>query len=92
MQYTDMWQSVKVVAIKSEKMNWKVSGYIVGNLLKHKEVSNFEELYQNKFSSYWYLVNKYGEEEIRNLVYGVIDVGEDNWNNTDMLQLNSVNL
>jgi len=35
-------------------MDWKVTGYIIGNLLKHKEVGTFNELKQNKFSSFWF--------------------------------------
>ena len=75
--YKEMWQTRKVIWIASEKMNWKVSGYIIGNLLKHKEVSTFEELKQNRFSSYWYMAKKYGDEEMRHLVYSVIDISED---------------
>jgi len=82
--YKEMWQTRKVIRIISEQMNYKVSGYIIGNLLKHKEVSTFEELKQNEFSSYWYMAEKYGDEEIRELVYSVIDVDEDKWGGVDL--------
>ena len=58
-------------------MDWKITGYIIGNLLKHKEINNFEDLKNNPFSSYRYTAEKYGDETARQLVYGVIDVAED---------------
>lgn len=85
--YREMWQSRKVFWIKNEKMNWLVTGYIIGNLLKHKEVSTFNELKENKFSSFWYMVSKYGEEEARELVGRVIEVEEDAWGEVDMEKL-----
>ncbi len=63
--YKEMWQTRKIIVVTSEEMNWKVSGYIIGNLLKHKEVSTFNELKENIFSSYWYMAGNYGDEEMR---------------------------
>jgi len=74
--YKEFWQSTKVLYLKDEETSWKVTGYIIGNLLKHKEVSTFNELKQNPFSSYRYTAEKYGDEVARNLVYNVIDVDE----------------
>ncbi len=85
--YKEMWQTRKVIQINSEKMNWKISGYIIGNLLKHKEVSTFDELIENQFSSYWYMVKKYGDDEMRQLVYSVIDIDEDTWGIVNIEQL-----
>lgn len=76
MNYKEMWQSSNVIRIISEEMDWKVTGYIIGNLLKHKEVNTFEELKNNIFSSYMSVVKKYDEEFARGLVYSVIDVNE----------------
>jgi len=84
--YKEMWQSRKILRITSEKANIKISGYIVGNLLKHKEVSTFEELKNNKFSSYWHTVEKYGDEEAQNLVYSVINLDEDEWGEINLKQ------
>lgn len=77
MKYKEMWQSSKVLQIVSEEMDWKVTGYIAGNLLKHKEVSTFEELKQNPFSCYQKLIKKYDDELINNLIYSVININED---------------
>lgn len=76
MKYKEMWQSSKTFQITSEEMDWKVTGYIAGNLLKHKEVSTLNELKQSPFSCYQDLVNKYSESLINNLIYSVIDVKE----------------
>jgi len=75
--YKEFWQSTKVLYLKDEEASWKVTGYIIGNLLKHREVSTFNELKQNPFSSYRYISEKYGDEAARNLVYSVINVDED---------------
>lgn len=75
--YKEFWQSSRAYYVKNEDMSWKVVGYIIGNLLKHREVSTFEELKNNQFSSYKYFVEKFGEEMARNLVYKVINVDED---------------
>ena len=87
MPYKEMWQTRKIVRIISEKMNWGISGYIIGNLLKHKEVSTFKELRQNEFSSYWYMAEKYGDDVMRELVCGVINVDEDAWGGVDIEKL-----
>ena len=53
-----------------------MTGYIAGNLLKHKEVSTFRELKQNPFSSYKYIAEKFGDEMAEDLVRSVINIGE----------------
>jgi len=76
MKHREMWQSSNVLQITSEEMDWKITGYIAGNLLKHKEVSTFEELKNNPFSCYQKLANQYGEKVINDLIYCVINVEE----------------
>src|SRR3989338_3865588 len=76
-KYKEMWQSFKVIRVIGEEMDSRVTGYIIGNLLKHKEASTFNELKENHFSSFWYTAGKHGEEYARDLVYKVIDVPED---------------
>jgi hypothetical protein len=76
MKYQELWQDHKIVKITSDTMDWKITGYIIGNLLKHKEVNNFEELKENPFSSYQEVSNKFGDEFTRNMIYRVIDVEE----------------
>lgn len=78
MEYKNLWQSAHIIVITSEGMNWKIDGYIGGNLLKHKEVNTFQELENNHFSSYKYLVKKYGSELAQELVRSVINIEEDN--------------
>jgi len=90
--YNEMWQSRKIIRITSEEMNYKISGYIIGNLLKHKEVSTFEELKENEFSSYWYAADKYGNDIAQELVRGVIDVDEDVHGGVDFNQLKEINI
>lgn len=82
--YREIWQSRKILSITSDEMDKKVSGYIAGNLLKHKEVSTFSELRENCFSSFGYMAEKYGDDFMRELVYSVIAVDEDAWGEADM--------
>ncbi|MDD4333398.1 MAG: hypothetical protein PHT51_04785 [Patescibacteria group bacterium] len=77
-KYKEMWQTRRILMVRSVEADRKVTGYIIGNLLKHKEVSTFEELKNNPFSSYGYMADKYGEDEMRRLVYSVIE-GDESW-------------
>ena len=88
--YKDFWQSSRVYYIKDENMSWKVTGYIAGNLLKHKEVSTFEELENNPFSSYGQLIEKYDKEMVKNLIYQVIQIDESAENEIDFGELKDV--
>lgn len=87
-KYNEMWQTRKILYISSEKMNWKVLGYIIGNLLKHKEVSTYEELKQNEFSSCWHMANKYGDDITRDLIFSAIHAEEDSWNRVNISEFN----
>ncbi|HUT22283.1 MAG TPA: transposase [Candidatus Bipolaricaulota bacterium] len=89
-KYQEMWQSTKAFVIKDEDSFWRVIGYINGNLLKHKEVSTFNELRECQFFSHIKFVKEYGEEAAKDLVYRVIDVNEDGEGNVDFNKLNQI--
>ena len=74
MKYKEMWQSFRVYQIRTEEVDFKVTGYIIGNLLKHKEVGTFSELMGSPFSSYREVVSQIGEESARKMVYSTIDL------------------
>ena len=82
--YSEMWHSTRVFWIKDEKMFWGVRGYVAGNLLKHKEASSFQELYDNPFSSFKYTADKFGFDTLTELVKSVIEVKEDSYGEVDM--------
>jgi len=84
MKYKDLWQSSKVLLIPSEEIDQKVTGYIIGNLLKHKEVSTFDELYNNPFSNYKHLADQYGKEFVNDLIYQVININENSEGEVDL--------
>jgi len=90
--YKEMWQSKKILIINSEEVDWKVTGYIIGNLLKHKEVSTFFELKDNPFSTFGYMAGKYGEEEMKDLVYSIIEINEDAFGGVDVKQFDGTRL
>lgn len=92
MKYKDMWQSKKTLLVTSDEMDWKTTGYIIGNLLKHKEVSTFEELKNNPFSSYRFTAEKYGDENAQEIVRRVINVDEDNEGEADFKNLRKLNI
>jgi hypothetical protein len=91
-KYKEMWQSFLALNVLSEKVDCKVTGYIIGNLLKHKEVSTFRELEKNLFSSYGKIAAKYGEQMARELVYEVIDVNEDAEGEVNIADLKNLTL
>ena len=76
-EHEEFWGSCKVLKIEDDEEDQRVSGYIAGNLLKHKEVGTFSELLGCHFSSFASMVEKYGEDFMRELVYDVIDIDED---------------
>lgn len=92
MKYTDMWQSSKVFQVTSEEMYWNIMGYTIGNLLKHKEVSTFDELKNNPFSSYNYIAAKYGDEFAQELVYSVIGLEENSEGIVDLSKLGTIKI
>jgi len=49
----------------------KVWGYILGNLLKHNEAKNFDDLSNSLFCSYKQAVKNYGKEVIDDLILSV---------------------
>ncbi|KKW01422.1 MAG: hypothetical protein UY52_C0025G0005 [Parcubacteria group bacterium GW2011_GWC2_49_9] len=89
MWHKEMWQSQRTLVVTSEAMDQKVTGYIIGNLLKHKEVSTFHELAASPFSSYGSIARKYGDEYARRLVSSIIDVSESSEGQLDTRELNS---
>lgn len=92
MKYKDLWQSKKIFVVASDEMDWRIMGYIAGNLLKHKEVSTFDELKNNSFSSYKFIAEKYGDESVQELVRKVIDIKEDIKGEADISSLEKMNI
>ncbi len=90
--YSEMWHSTRVFWIKDDKMFWGVRGYITGNLLKHKEVSTFQELYDNPFSSFKYTADKFGFDALRELVKSVIEVKEDSYGEVDVERMGDIDI
>ncbi len=88
--YPEMRQSRKIYRVWDEDASIKIKGYIIGNLLKHKEVGTFNDLRENKFSSYWYYADKYGDNEAKELVYQVIDADEDSWGEVNINKLRNI--
>lgn len=90
--YKEFWHSTRVYRIKDEKMYWGILGYICGNLLKHKEVSNFQELYNNPFSSFKYIADKYGFDAAKELVLKVIKLEESAYGEVETEKIKDINI
>ena len=91
--YPEFWHSTRTYYIKEdEETSWKITGYIIGNLLKHREVSTFKELKENSFSSYKYTAKKIGEEMAQEIVRNVINISENQEGNIDMAGLKSIKI
>lgn len=76
-KYKNFWQSIRVLWIyPRDEVYWAVMGYIIGNLLKHREVNTFNELYDDSFCSFQYIADKYGFDFACNIVRNAVAVPE----------------
>ena len=78
--WSEYWEKV----VNEENLE-KILGYILGNLLKHKEISDFNELQVSPFSSYRQAIIRYGKEAVEDLVLST--EGLDLENKTDFEKL-----
>jgi len=86
-KYPAMWSGAKAIVINKEEVYWRVVGYIIGNLIKHKEHSLIKELADNPFTSYASVVKEWGEEFANNLIFSVMAIEEDSSGEVDMENL-----
>jgi REP element-mobilizing transposase RayT len=89
MRYKEFWHSSNILLIYSDESYWKITGYIISNLLKHKEETKFKGLKENLYSSYRFIAGKYGDEFAENLVRSVISIGEDSDGSINIEQFKS---
>ena len=73
-----LWHDSKSLIAYNPKSLLNIIGYIAGNLLKHNEVNNFNELKKCPFSSYRQLVAELGDDEAEIIVRRVIKIDESN--------------
>ncbi|MFH1236660.1 MAG: hypothetical protein V1685_07080 [Parcubacteria group bacterium] len=92
MKYREMWHSHRALVVVSREMDQRVTGYIIGNLLKHKEVSTFRELDRNPFSSYRDFSARYGDKYARALISSIIDVNENSEGYVDTHEMKVVKI
>ncbi len=72
-----IWLDTKTLIIYNPESLQKVVGYISGNLIKHGEIKNFNELKACPFSSYRQLVERYGDDIAEDMVKSIIMIDED---------------
>lgn len=75
-KYDEMWQDRKIIIIYDDEALERVEGYIAGNLIKHKEVNNFHDLFDNPFCSFKKLAENKGLEVAKEIVCRVINTKE----------------
>jgi len=73
---TPTWDEYHVYCVTDDAVLAKIRGYVVGNPLKHGDVSSFAELSQYPFSSYAQLVTQFGEPTVQEWVRSVIATEE----------------
>ncbi|MFA6215165.1 MAG: transposase [Patescibacteria group bacterium] len=76
----EYWEKV----VDEEKLK-KVLGYILGNLLKHGEAKNFDELNSSPFTSCKQGAAQYGEQTIQDLILSVNALNLEDRTNFDKL-------
>ncbi len=67
-----IWDNYWTKIILEERMFYNVWGYIIGNLLKYKEVQDFSELNKSPYSSFSQAVREHGLEFTVEIVKNVI--------------------
>lgn len=67
-----VWDEYYEIVINKQKVLRRVYGYIIGNLLKHKEARDFTELEKSPFSSFAQTARKIGRNEAIKLVSDVL--------------------
>jgi len=72
-----IWLDTKTLIIYNPESLQKVVGYISGNLIKHGEIKNFNELKACPFSSYRQLAEQYGDDLAEDMVRSIIMIDED---------------
>ena len=83
-KYPELWHNEFVKIINDENILLKVRGYIIGNLLKHKEINNFSDLYNCPFTSYKYFADAHGLQVAQDLIGEVIVVNENAYGKVDL--------
>ena len=67
-----VWGEYYEIAINRQRTLRRVYGYIIGNLLKHKEAHDFAQLEKSPFSSFAQTAQKIGRDEAIKLVTDVL--------------------
>jgi len=78
--WDEYWEKV----VDEKKME-KILGYILGNLLKHGEAKDFNELKNSPFTSYKQAVAQYGERMVQDLILSVNALDLENRTNFEKL-------
>lgn len=73
---TPAWDEYHIYCVTDDVALSKIRGYVVGNPLKHGDVSNFAELSQYPFSSYAHLAARFDPETVQEWVRSVITLDD----------------
>jgi REP element-mobilizing transposase RayT len=77
-----IWDEYNIYCVQDELSLAKIRGYVVGNPLKHGDVSTFTELSQSPFSSYAQLSTRFDPETVQEWVRSVITMEEKDFINS----------
>jgi hypothetical protein len=91
-RYSTFWQTHHEMIIENKLIDLKITGYIIGNLLKHREVGRICDLWDCPFSSYASIAKRYGREQADALIRQVINVNENSRGEIDPYQLRQLKL
>jgi hypothetical protein len=72
-----VWDEYFIYLIDKEALLAKVRGYIVGNPVKHNEVTTLEELEKYPFSSFSTLIKRIEKEQVLSWIQSVILLDDD---------------
>ncbi|MEI6510701.1 MAG: transposase [Candidatus Uhrbacteria bacterium] len=71
-----VWGEYHVFVPMKESLLDRVRGYVIGNPLKHGDVTDLQELFDWPFSSYRYVIVREGKEYADDVISSVMSLGE----------------
>lgn len=72
-----VWDEYYLYIASTDELFDRIRGYVIGNPLKHGEVTNISELLRNPFSTFKEVAAEHGRSHAELLVSSVINVDED---------------
>jgi len=71
-----LWGEYHILIPPNELVCERMRGYVIGNPLKHDEVSSLKQLFEYPYSTFKQHVSRFGRDQSEELVNSVIEMDE----------------